>query len=197
MRLGVFGGTFDPPHNGHLIGASDAYEALSLDRVLFIPNARQPLKADAPAASAPERLEMVRLLCQSDARFEVDSTEVDRGGLSFTVDTLRALQTRFAGAALFLLIGDDAAATLPSWRESETVRKLAEVVVLARGRANSDVGAERRIATRRVDISSTEIRERMARNLPLAGFVPPAVAEYIRTRGLYREREGASERTRP
>ena len=187
MRLGVLGGTFDPPHNGHLIAASDAYDALKLDRVLLIPNARQPLKTGAPGASAPERLEMVRRLCQGDPRFAVDSIEIERGGLSFTVDTLRALRTRFPGAALFLLMGDDVAVTLPSWRESESVPTLAEIVVLTRPGAEGDSDIGRRIATRRVDISSTEVRGRIARGLSLKGFVPDSVAEYIQTRGLYRD----------
>lgn len=201
MRLGVLGGTFDPPHNGHLMVASEACTALRLDRVVFVPNARQPLKADAPGAGAPERLEMVRLLCQDDPRFVVDSIEIDRGGLSFTVDTLRAFREQFPGAALFLLMGDDVAATLPSWRESETVRTLAEVVVVTRTEVPTASAGEHRIATRRVDISSTDVRERVARGLSLKGFVPESVAEFIQARGLYRslhERDhGAPTRAEP
>jgi nicotinate-nucleotide adenylyltransferase len=201
VRLGVLGGTFDPPHNGHLMVASEACAALDLDRVLFVPNARQPLKADQPGASAPERLEMVRRLCQGDARFSVESIEIDRGGLSYTVDTLRALHKQFPGAALFLLMGDDVAATLPSWRESETVGKLAEIVVVTRTGASASTGGERRIATRRVDVSSTEVRERVARGLSLTGLVPDSVAEFIQQRGLYldpRTRDhSAPERAKP
>ncbi|HKS07407.1 MAG TPA: nicotinate-nucleotide adenylyltransferase [Gemmatimonadaceae bacterium] len=187
MRLGVLGGTFDPPHNGHLMVASEACVALQLDRVLFVPNARQPLKADGPGAGAPERLEMVRRLCQDDPRFVVDAIEIDRGGLSFTVDTLRAFHERYPGAALFLLMGDDVAATLPSWRESETVRNLAEIVVVTRTGTPATFGGEHRIATPRVDISSTDVRMRAARGLSLKGFVPDSVAEFIQARGLYRD----------
>lgn len=187
MRLGVLGGTFDPPHNGHVMVASEACAALQLDRVVFVPNARQPLKTESPGAGAPERLEMVRRLCQDDPRFVVDSIEIDRGGLSFTVDTLRAFHERYPGAALFLLMGDDVAATLPSWRESEAVRKLAEVVVVTRTGVSAASGGERHIATPRVDISSTEVRTRAARGLSLKGFVPDSVAEFIQARGLYRE----------
>ena len=114
VRLGLFGGTFDPPHIGHILVASDAFERLSLDRLVFVPNAVQPLKAGRPTAGAADRLEMVRLVCQGDARFDVDAIEVDRGGLSFTVDTLRAYRERHPDAALFLLVGEDAARTLPS-----------------------------------------------------------------------------------
>jgi nicotinate-nucleotide adenylyltransferase len=189
VRLGVFGGTFDPPHHGHLIAASDAFEALGLDRVFFVPNAAQPLKSVGPDASAPHRLEMTRLLCHGDARFEVDSVEIDRGGLSFTVETLRTYATTHSGAALFLLVGADVIPTMPAWREIAEVRQLAEVVVVTRSGSTSDgfeTGGVRHIATRRVDISSTEIRQRAAKGLSLAGFVPPAVAAYIAGNGLYR-----------
>jgi nicotinate-nucleotide adenylyltransferase len=188
VRLGLFGGTFDPPHVGHLLAASDAFEALALDRLTFIPNAVQPLKAGQSGgivAPAPDRLEMVRRLCQGDARFSCDSIEVDRGGLSFTIDTLRAYRGQFPDAALFLLIGEDVVGSLPSWREAEAVRELAELVVLTRGAAPGS-GPERRITARRVDVSSTEIRARVRAGLSLTGFVPERVAAYITERGLYR-----------
>lgn len=188
MRIGIFGGTFDPPHIGHLLAASDACEALGLDRVVFVPNARQPLKPDAPSAPAADRLELVRRLCQGDARFEVDPTEVERGGVSFTVETLRAYRSRMPAAALFLLIGEDVVDSLPAWREIDAIRALADIVVLTRrvdeGAAPAD--GLRRLPTRRVDVSSTEIRARAAVGRPLTGFVPPAVAAYIDEHRLYR-----------
>lgn len=185
----MFGGTFDPPHVGHLIVASDAFEALELDRLVFIPNAMQPLKAGTsaePVASAPDRLEMVRLLCQGDPRFACDSIEVDRGGLSFTVDTLRAYRERYPGAALFLLIGDDVFPTLPSWREGKAVLELATLVVLGRGEFNpEEPPAWRRVTTRRIDVSSTEVRRRVRDGLRLTGFVPGPVSQYIAQHRLY------------
>ena len=189
MRIGVFGGTFDPPHVGHLLTASDAYEILGLDRVLFIPAAGQPLKS-AIVASPDDRLAMVERLVAGDPRFAVDPIEIERGGLSFTVDTLRALRERWksdAALALVLLLGTDAAATLPQWREPAAVAKLAEVVVLNRmGGGGSSAAGGRAIETRRVDVSSTEIRARVAAGRSIRGFVPEPVAAYIEGRRLYR-----------
>ncbi|HYV98220.1 MAG TPA: nicotinate-nucleotide adenylyltransferase [Gemmatimonadaceae bacterium] len=185
-KVGVFGGTFDPPHVGHLLAASDAQEALGLDQVLFVPAFAQPLKS-APCAPPADRLEMVRRLCQGDARFAVDAIEIERAGVSFTVDTLRALKAREPSAALFLLVGEDAAGTLPNWREPDAILGLAEVVVLTRGAGGVESGtAFRRVATRRVDISSTEIRARARSGSSLNGFVVDRVAAYIAERGLYR-----------
>ena len=191
MRVGIFGGTFDPPHVGHLLAASDACEALALDRVLFVPAAGQPLKP-AIVADASDRLSMVRCLVGDDPRFSADAIEIERGGLSFTIDTLRALRERFkadGNLALVLLLGADAAATLPQWREPEAVASLATVVVLRRSggatlpRAESRVGGA--IDTRRVDVSSTEIRARVRAGQSIRGFVPESVAAYIAERRLY------------
>ena len=189
MRIGIFGGTFDPPHVGHLIAATDACDALGLDRVVFVPTAAQPLKSEEPAATAEQRLEMVRLAVGYDSRFEVDPMEVERGGLSFTVDTLRALRQRWpAGTAeLVLLLGADAAEQFPHWKEPEGVRALAEVVVLMRGDGSESLTSGMRSAsTRRVDISSTEIRDRMRAGKPVGAFLTEAVAAYIGRHGLYR-----------
>jgi nicotinate-nucleotide adenylyltransferase len=187
MRIGVFGGTFDPPHIGHLLAASDAHEALSLDRVIFIPAAGQPLKS-AIVAPPADRLAMVTALVGDDPRFAVDPIEIERGGLSFTVDTLRALRDRWKpdrDLALVLLLGADAAATLPQWREPNEVMQLAEVIVLTRGES-STTAVGRAINTRTVDVSSTEIRARVRAGQSIRGFVPEPVAAYIEGRRLYR-----------
>ncbi len=187
MKLGLFGGTFDPPHLGHYLAAVDAAEALGLDEVVWIPAATQPLKAEGAAAAGEHRLAMTRLAVAGDARFHVDSLELDRGGLSFTVETLRAFRARNPAAALFLLVGEDAAAHLPKWREPGQVRALAEVVVLTRGGAGfTRPDGMRALATRRVDISATEIRARVREGRSIQGFVPDAVAAYIAAHGLYR-----------
>jgi nicotinate-nucleotide adenylyltransferase len=194
VRLGLFGGTFDPPHIGHTLVASDACDRLALDTLVFVPNAVQPLKTGRPAASAADRLEMVRLACQGDARFDVDAIEVDRGGLSFTVDTLRAYRDRYPEAALFLLVGEDAAETLPSWRDPAVILELAELIVLTRGDgANGSPG--RRLPTRRIDISATEIRDRVRAGRSIHGFVRDSVAGYIEEHKLYLEGERESERS--
>lgn len=189
MRIGIFGGTFDPPHIGHLLAASDACGVLALDRVMLVPTASQPLKSGREVATGLQRLAMTRLLAAGDPRLTPESMEVDRGGLSFTVDTLRALRDRWpAGTAdLILLLGADAAAQFPQWKDPAAVQALAEVVVLTRGEAPTGfVGALRRVATRRVDVSSTEIRQRVRDGLPVRGFVTEPVAAYIAQQGLYR-----------
>lgn len=197
MRIGIFGGTFDPPHVGHLLAASDAIDALALDRVVFIPAAEQPLKAGMIVASALDRLAMLGLVIRDDPRFSVDAIEIERGGLSFTVDTLRALRDRWREdreLALFLLLGQDVLGTLPKWREPSAVGALAELAILTRtghsveGNAvvGPQVGGGRIVPTRRVDVSSTEIRERVAAGKSIHGFVPDAVLEYVAERRLYR-----------
>lgn len=187
MRIGIFGGTFDPPHLGHYLAAVGAAEALSLDRVVWVPAAQQPLKTETRSAEAVHRLAMARLAVEGDSRFVVDSLELDRGGLSFMVDTLRTYRERHHGAALFLLLGVDAAALLPKWREPESIRALAEVVVLTRGGEGESLPADlATLPTRRVDISATEIRARVAEGRSIRGFVPEAVAAYIAAHGLYR-----------
>lgn len=194
MRLGVFGGTFDPPHVGHLLVAVDACERLELDRLLFLPAATQPLKAGRETAPAADRLAMTRLLAVGDARFGVEPMEIARGGLSFTVDTLRALRAREPEAALVLCVGADAFAQFAEWREPGTIAQLATVAVLARaGRqpaADALAAAPGAVVVpvRRVDVSSTEIRLRAAAGQSLRGFVTEPVAEYCSTHALYRPR---------
>lgn len=187
MRIGLFGGTFDPPHVGHLLVASDAFDALSLDRLVFIPNAVQPLKETHHASSA-QRLEMVRALIGDDPRFEVDPIEIDRTGLSFTVDTVASYAERYPHAERFLLVGADVLATFAQWREPGRVRELAELVVLQRGEGDVTVKGmqpPRFLETRRIDVSSTEIRERVRSGKSIHGFVPDAVAAYIAVAALY------------
>ena len=190
MRIGLLGGSFDPPHNGHLLAAGDAFEALSLDRLIFIPAAVQPLKAHQDAAAPEHRLAMVRLLVDGDSRFDADSVEIDRGGLSYTVDTLSALAADFPSAELFWLVGADVVRSFARWREPERITELATVVVLQRTDEAPDLasipGSPRRLATRRIDISSTEVRTRVKEGKSIRGFVPDAVAEYIAAKRLYR-----------
>ena len=192
MRLGIFGGTFDPPHLGHLLVAIDAFEALSLTRLVFVPTGRQPLKADVVTAPAAARLAMMHRLVSDDPRFGVDSVEIDRDGLSFTIDTLKAFAARDPEAERFFLLGADAWRSFPRWRSPDEIMRLATVVVLTRGGdpigpASAGLRAPRVLPTRRIDISSTEIRSRVRAGLSLRGFVPEAVREYIEENGLYHE----------
>ncbi len=190
MRIGLLGGSFDPPHVGHLLAASDAFDALALDRLVFMPAATQPLKAGRATATPEQRLAMTRLLAGDDERFDVSSIEIDRGGLSYTVDTLTSLGARWPAAELFLLVGADVPRSFPSWREPERIVQLATVVVLQRGGESIDVagmpGTPRVLATRRIDVSSTEIRQRVREGKSIRGFVPVTVAEFIAAERLYR-----------
>jgi len=191
VRLGVFGGTFDPPHIGHLIVAQDAWSALGLDQVLFIPAAEPPHKLDRTITPAPLRLAMLRAAIGTDERFAISDLELRRGGPSYTVDTLRELGSLHRDAELFLLIGADQLREFESWREPEEIRKLATVVGFARGGDDLDAGgAARSIQVTRVDVSATEIRRRVADGEPIRYLVPSGVEEIIRREQLYRRRPG-------
>ena len=188
MRVGVFGGSFDPIHHGHLIVARVVAETLGLEEVLLVPAAQQPLKTGGHGAAAGHRLEMVRLAVGAAPGLRVEPLEIEAGGPSYTVDTLRALSARRPGDRLHLLVGSDAARLLPAWREPEAVRALADLVVFRRegddGPLPADAGV---VAVPRIDISSTDVRERVRRGRPVRYWVPDAVEAYIRTHSLYRE----------
>jgi len=190
VRIGLLGGSFDPPHVGHWLAAVDAFERLELDRLDFIPAAHQPLKADGHTATAAQRLGMVQAMVGGDPRFRVNPVEIARGGVSFTVDTAAAYRASGLDDELFLLLGADAASGLARWKEPEQLLRLVQLVVLTRGAeafapSGPALGAQT-LSTRRVDVSSTEVRRRVREGRSLRGFVLDAVAEYIRTSALYR-----------
>lgn len=196
-RLGVFGGTFDPPHEGHVAAARNVADTLDLDVVLWVPARRSPHKPDASLSAADLRARMVRAVMDEDPRFAMTSLELDREGPSYTVDTLRALAADrgFADSQLFLIIGVDQYRAFDRWREPSDILDLATLVVMDRGgeglfTAESVVGAARpdrvvRVPVPRVDVSSTEVRERVVRGEDLRGRVPPLVASLIASEGLY------------
>jgi nicotinate-nucleotide adenylyltransferase len=201
VRLGIFGGTFDPPHVGHLLAASDAIEHLGLDRLVFVPAAVQPLKAGKDTAGRADRLAMVRLTTRGDSRLDTDSVELDRDGLSYTVDTLREFGRRYPSAERYFLVGADVLATFGKWREPHSVLELATLAILTRRSDSDDAVVGHALAgsldealarrstvvpTRRIDVSSTEIRDRVQSGRSIHGFVTDAVAEYISSHGLYR-----------
>jgi len=187
VRLGIFGGTFDPPHIGHLLAASDAFELLQLDRLIIVPAKEQPFKSGTVCASPQHRLKMLSDMVEGDDRFEVDAMEIERPGLSFTVETLTVFAERHANAHLCFLIGEDLVSQLADWREPERIAALAEIVVLARPSEPRDASFPlRRIPTRLVDLSSTEIRARVRDGRSIRGFVPDSVAAHIAAARLYR-----------
>lgn len=190
MKIGLFGGTFDPPHIGHLIAAQDACTALSLDRFLFIPAAVPPHKRDAGVSSQEIRLAMLKAAVAGNPAFEISETELRRTGPSYTVETLRQLATKFPDDELFLLIGVDQVRDFGTWREPDEIMKLARVVMVTRG-GEDEPGAQSRYVTHtvnvtRIDVSSTMIRARVAAGESIRYLVPDAVAEIIAREGLYR-----------
>ena len=198
MRVGVFGGTFDPVHVGHLIAAERAVELLDLDEMLFVPAGQPWFKAGEPVTDAEHRLNMVRLAVDSNPRFTVSDVEIARRGPSYTVDTLGQLREGAPpGTELFLVLGLDALAEMHRWRCPARVFELATVVGVARPGAKFDAetlsgifpsAAERVIMldVPMVDVGATELRRRAAKGSSLRYLVPDSVARYIREHGLYR-----------
>jgi nicotinate-nucleotide adenylyltransferase len=184
-RVGVFGGTFDPVHVGHLAIALAALESVPLDRVLFVPVRRSPLKDRDPLASVADRVAMLEAAIVGEPRFALSRVELERDGVSYTVDTLEALRSQ---GELFLILGSDALADLARWRTPDRIRELATILVAARPGAPEPDPAHhaRTFDAPRLDISSRELRARAARGLSLRYLVPDAVWEQIKKRGCYR-----------
>jgi len=188
LRIGIFGGTFDPPHVGHVSVARDVADALDLDRVLWLPAARSPHKPEQPLTSTDTRMEMVRAIAAADDRFHVDDSEIRRAPPSYTVDTLEELRIRHPDAQLYLIIGVDQYQAFDAWRDPERVRELATLAVMDREGVPVDVLESEavRVPVHRVDVSSTLVRARAAGGLSLEGFVPEEVGKIIEREELYR-----------
>ncbi|MEX0691991.1 MAG: nicotinate-nucleotide adenylyltransferase [Gemmatimonadales bacterium] len=191
MRIGVFGGSFDPIHHGHLIVARAALEGLSLDQVRFVPVRQQPFKQGDHGASPEDRLAMLAVAVAGEPGFVVDRCELDRPGPSYTVDTLRTLRAAYPRDQLVLLLGADAARDLATWREAEVLPTLAEIVVLSRpGAATVAQGlVAATLAVPPVAIAAADLRARCARGASIRHCVPDAVRALIADRRLYRERD--------
>lgn len=194
MRLGVFGGTFDPPHIGHLIVAEDAAAALGLSRVCFIPAGEHPLKRANVEAPADVRLQMIKAATKDSALFQVDDREVHRAGPSYTVDTLALLKKEDPDAELFLLVGADILSEIPRWRNIEEIGRLARIVVMSRADVEAELtlpaGVEfKRVEVTHVAISSSEVRERIRAGRPYRYLLPDPVYRIIENHPtLYRSR---------
>ena len=190
-RLGVFGGTFDPVHVGHLVAASHARAALSLDRVLLVVANLPWQKADRPVSPPDDRLAMVEAAVAGVEGLEASRLEIDRGGDSYTADTLAALVREEPPRELFLVVGADVAAELDSWKRVEAVRELATLVVVTRAGVPEPEGGPgpgwrgARVEIPRLDVSASDLRERMASGRPVDFLVPDAALHFIRRRGLY------------
>jgi nicotinate-nucleotide adenylyltransferase len=190
MRIALFGGSFDPVHHGHLLLAQDAVEQLELDRLVFIPAGVNPHKLQsAPVATPIQRLKMLQAATSGVAGFVCDPQELEREGPSYTVDTVEAYRDRWPQAQLFLLIGEDNLAKLHAWHRVERLRELVEFVCFGRAHAeNTDAPpcGYRRL-TRRIDISSTEIRQRIARGLPIHYLLPESVRALVHSDAIYQK----------
>jgi len=200
VRVGIYGGVFNPPHHGHLVAAQEAYSQLGLDVVLWVPVGEAPHRPIENDPGAEARLEMVEMSISGDERFRVSRIELEREGPSYTVDTLAALREREPESELFLILGGDQALALPSWREPEQVLELATLAVFGRGSSTRNAiqitigrmrGADRVrfLEMPRIDISSTLVRRRAAEGKPIRYLVPDKVANFIGAQSLY----GASE----
>lgn len=196
-RLGLLGGTFDPPHVGHLVVAQDAVERLSLHRLLFVVAGDPPHKARESLSPAPVRLEMVRAAVAGNPRLGVSAVEMERSGPTYTVDTVRLFRQDYPEALLFFLMGADQLAEFHEWREPEVIASMATVVAMAR----EGVAAETwptagmphglkvdvvHLHVTRLDISSTDVRERVREGRSIQYLVPLEVQSIIEGHGLYR-----------
>jgi nicotinate-nucleotide adenylyltransferase len=199
--IGILGGTFNPPHMGHLVMAQEALDQLDLDRVVLMPVAVPPHKEAREDPGAAERVQLCRLAVGGDERFEVSTLEIERGGASFTVDTLRELHDVEPEHDLTFIVGGDMAKSLPAWREPEAILALARLAVAEReGVRREDIA--RRLEPLhdgdrvvffdmpRIDVSSSTIRRRVADGRPIRYLVPDAVAAAIAEHGLYRQPAG-------
>ena len=183
-KIGLYGGSFDPIHNGHLILARDAMERLELDKVIFLPARISPHKLDRPPAPPEARCLMLATAIADEPRFEMDPCEIEREGPSFTIDTVQLFRNRYPGAKLYYFIGDDNLPELDTWRDIANLRESAHFVVLSR--AGMPFLSEFPIITRHIEISSTEIRNRIARGLSVRYMVPLPACDVIAKLGLYR-----------
>ena len=200
-ELGILGGTFNPPHIGHLVMVQEALAQLGLDRILLMPVAQPPHKEALGDPGAAVRLELCRLATTGEERIDVCDLEIERGGASYTVDTLRALHDREPEHALTFIVGGDMAHSLPSWREPEAILGLARLAVAERDGLRREDIAHRleplhsgdRVVffdMPRIDLSSSAVRERVAAGRPIRYLVPDRVVEAIRDRRLYRQAAG-------
>lgn len=189
-RIGLFGGSFDPVHLGHLLVAQAACEELALDRLFFIPAAQSPFKPMIKPAPARVRARMLRLALVGKSICEVDEQEIHRGGVSFSIETVRDYRRRFPESELYYLIGADHVPTLPKWRDAEELARLAIFVVIPRP-SDDSVPAPVPFRLQQMDgwplqLSSSQIRARVRAGQPVDHLVPPAVADVISQHGLYR-----------
>jgi nicotinate-nucleotide adenylyltransferase len=184
-KIAIYGGTFDPVHHAHLILARQAIETLGLDKVILVPAATSPLKKAAPVASGEVRLGMLQAAIEGEPEFEVDECELLRPPPSYTIDTVEDIRRRECDAAIYCLIGEDNIEQLSQWHRFAELEKMVRFVVL--DRSGKQPSHFYQLIHRRIDISATEIRRRVAQNESIRYLVPNSVEEIIQREKLYRE----------
>ncbi|MEE8421135.1 MAG: nicotinate-nucleotide adenylyltransferase [Dehalococcoidales bacterium] len=198
MNRGVFGGTFDPIHNGHLMVADEVRERLNLEEVIFVPAGQPWLKMDWVISAAEDRLRMMHIALDGKPEYKISDMEIARGGPSYTIDTIREMRRETGGEdELFFILGEDNMCQLPQWREAAELIKLCYLVAVPRpGSARAKLKdleeslpgiTERVMVLKRpeIDISSSNIRERVGQGLSVRHLVPEAVNRYLKQKGLY------------
>jgi nicotinate-nucleotide adenylyltransferase len=184
MKIAIYGGTFDPIHHGHLILAREARELFGFEKVIFVPAAASPFKS-SPVASAQMRLSMLRAAIEVEPGFEFDDCELRRPPPSYTIDTIEEILGRERDAQIYYLIGEDNVRTLRKWHRFDELRKAVQFIVL--DRTGTPPEHPYPIVHRKIDISATEIRKRVASGQSIRYFVPQAVEEIIRRDKIYQE----------
>ena len=186
-RVGIFGGTFDPPHIGHIVAAREVADAVELERVLWVPASIPPHKTHRVLTPGAVRRRMVEAAVESDPRFELCDVELERGGVSYTVDTLRSLAAEHPEWSLVLIVGADLVAGMSGWKEPEAIARLAELVVMSRGEPDQ---RGRVVAVTRVDVSSSRVRRRVRERKAVRDMVETRVMSIIESERLYRDPGG-------
>jgi nicotinate-nucleotide adenylyltransferase len=201
QRIGVLGGTFDPVHHGHLHIAGQLRESLDLVRVIWVPAGRPPHKAGQIVSSDQDRIAMLTLALAGSPFDEISTIDIDRAGPSFTADTLELLAEEVAPATLVFLMGEDSLRDLPTWHDPERILRAAELAVAGRPGVDADIdvigreipelrGRAHLAVIKEIPVSSSEIRERVRKNLPITGLLPAVVETYIQEHGLYASSSG-------
>jgi nicotinate-nucleotide adenylyltransferase len=185
LKIGIYGGTFDPVHHAHLILAREAIETLGLTKVILVPAAISPLKKFAPAANGEVRLAMLKAATKDDPEFEVDECELQRPPPSYTIDTVEEVRRREDDSVIYCLIGEDNVEQLPQWHRFGELENLVRFVVL--DRSGQQPTHSYTLIHRRIDISATEIRRRVAQNESIRYLVPESVEKIIQREKLYQE----------
>ncbi|MBX7157722.1 MAG: nicotinate (nicotinamide) nucleotide adenylyltransferase [Verrucomicrobiae bacterium] len=185
MKIAIYGGTFDPVHQGHLILARTALETFRWDKLYFVPCAQSPHKKHNPVASNQDRLKMLQLAIKGETRLKVDDFEIRQGGISYSIDTVSYFQKKFPRAKLFWLLGSDQIAKLKTWHRFEELKQKVTFTFLNRDETKKGALRNKFLLTRRIDISATAIRSRIKKCLSIRYLVTEEVAHYIKRKKIY------------